>query len=331
MAVATVAAVIAVTEWHHASEALRDSRAQLVGATLEPIARLLKEDQAIIKELQAEPYTEKDNGILQSYLVKIRRDGVAKTAQMRQQLDQLAENNTALMTLSAAYSPYATTPAFAPEANKFHNYAVAWRDRWNSVMELFMAGGDYPAAGVPFPNGFPEAVQTEVAATRQAYCPETGSELAAGLRSRAIVEAQHSSKSLVAPDRPSKRSALIERTKRVDHPVVRMGALADDIETLRNVPEVLVSRGGPRVDDGNFDALAPMVRWDQIQPHGFLTPSHDLLIREVGKAGAQGLQCDDVGLQRIEQGTAERNSSSRSWALPGLHARTAACRLPAKG
>jgi hypothetical protein len=27
------------------------------------------------------------------------------------------------------------------EADRFRNYASAWRDRWNSVMELFMAGG----------------------------------------------------------------------------------------------------------------------------------------------------------------------------------------------
>ena len=28
----------------------------------------------------------------------------------------------------------------------------AWRDRWNSVMEIFMAGGNYPASGVSFPR-----------------------------------------------------------------------------------------------------------------------------------------------------------------------------------
>ena len=52
------------------------------------------------------------------------------------------------------------------EAGKFRNYASAWRDRWNSVMELFMAGGNYAASEVPFPSGFPDAVQAEIAAAR---------------------------------------------------------------------------------------------------------------------------------------------------------------------
>jgi hypothetical protein len=55
--------------------------------------RMTKDNQAIIKELQLEPLTEKDSGILESYLAKIRRDGVAKHADMMQRLDTLAENN----------------------------------------------------------------------------------------------------------------------------------------------------------------------------------------------------------------------------------------------
>lgn len=127
---------------------------------------LLKENQALIKELQSEPFTEKDSGILESYLAKIRRDGVAKHANMKQRLDQLAENNTAIVTLIKAYAPQARTAAFTAECDKFRNYASPWRDRWNSVMELFMAGGNYAVAGVPFPAGFPAAVDAEIAAAK---------------------------------------------------------------------------------------------------------------------------------------------------------------------
>jgi hypothetical protein len=49
------------------------------------------------------------------------------------------------------------------EGDKFRNYASAWRDRWNSVMELFMAGGNYAASEVPFPTAFPAAVHAEIA------------------------------------------------------------------------------------------------------------------------------------------------------------------------
>jgi hypothetical protein len=50
------------------------------------------------------------------------------------------------------------------ETDKFRRYAIAWRDRWNSVMELFMAGGNYPVAEVQFPPEFPAKIDTELAA-----------------------------------------------------------------------------------------------------------------------------------------------------------------------
>ena len=151
---------------HHEYEALAASRAQIVSSELTPIQTLLKENQALIQGLKSEPFTENDSGILESYLIKIRRDGVPKYADMKQRLDTLAESNTAIVTLAKAYAPHAQTPAFTVEADKFRNYASAWRDRWNSVMELFMAGGNYAVAGVPFPTGFPAAVDAEFAAAK---------------------------------------------------------------------------------------------------------------------------------------------------------------------
>src|SRR5271167_414387 len=160
---AVAAVLIGVFFSYRENQALR---AQFVEAELQPMAELLKEDQAILKELQAQPFTEPNSGILESYLAKIRRDGVPKHADMKQKLDQLAENNTAIVSLIKAYAPQAKTPAFVPEGDKFRNYASAWRDRWNSVMELFMAGGNYAASGVPFPAGFAAAVEAEIKAAR---------------------------------------------------------------------------------------------------------------------------------------------------------------------
>lgn len=165
LAVVSVAALAAGAAWHQARGALSESRTHVVASLLEPAAALLKENQALINELQAEPFREGDAGILASYLAKIRRDGVAKNAQMKQRLDQLADNNVSIVALISAYSPHAKTP-FTAEADKFRKYAAAWRDRWNSVMELFMAGGTYAAAEVPFPKGFPDTLRAEMAASR---------------------------------------------------------------------------------------------------------------------------------------------------------------------
>jgi hypothetical protein len=164
--IALAVALAAAAAWYQASTALNASRARLLATELQPLAALLQEDQALIQELQRDPFTEVDSDILESYLAKLRRDGVAKHADMRLRLDQLAENNTAIVTLIKAYAPRAQTAAFSAQADKFRNYAAAWRDRWNSVMELFMAGGNYPASSAPFPSGFPQAVQAEIAAAK---------------------------------------------------------------------------------------------------------------------------------------------------------------------
>ena len=166
LAVALVVAVGALGIMFYERSLLQEARARAVAGELQPIATLLKEDQAILEELHGEPFAEKDLGILESYLAKIRRDGVPKHADMKQKLDVLAENNTAIVTLIKAYAPSATKAGFVPEGDKFRNYASAWRDRWNSVMELFMAGGNYAAAGVPLPAEFPAAVEAEITAAK---------------------------------------------------------------------------------------------------------------------------------------------------------------------
>jgi hypothetical protein len=163
---ASIAALVALAFLHHEGRILRDARARVVASELRPIAMLLNENQALIHELRSEPLTEKESGLLASYLATIRRDGVAQHADMKQKLDTLAENNTAIVTLIKAYAPHTITPAFSAEADKFRNYASAWRDRWNSVFELFMAGGNYAVSGIQFPERFPEAVQAEIAAAR---------------------------------------------------------------------------------------------------------------------------------------------------------------------
>lgn len=162
---ATIIALLATADlWHHEHDALDTLRVQVVAGELQPIATLLNENQTLQQELQSEPCVDKDCGILEPYLANIRRDGIARHADMKQRLDTLADNNTAIVALIKAYTPHAKTPGFTIEADKFRNYASAWRDRWNSVMELFMAGGNFAASEVPFPAGFQEAVRVELSA-----------------------------------------------------------------------------------------------------------------------------------------------------------------------
>jgi hypothetical protein len=161
-----VLAALAAAFGYREHQAIGVARAQIVATELQPIATLLGENQELLRELNSEPFNEKGVGILQSYLAKIRRDGVPAHVDMKQKLDALAENNTAIVTLIKAYGPRVKTAAFTSTGDKFRNYASAWRDRWNSVMELFMAGGNYPAAEIPPPEGFLQVVQAEIAAAK---------------------------------------------------------------------------------------------------------------------------------------------------------------------
>jgi hypothetical protein len=133
-------------------------------SSLAAVDSLIKERALELAALQQPPYTEPNLGVMGSYLAKIRRDGLPKHAAMKQRMDALAANTTALQTLVDLYEPQATTVQYKAEAKKLRSYAVAWTDRWNSVMEIFMVGGNYPASEVPFPEGFEAAVTAELAA-----------------------------------------------------------------------------------------------------------------------------------------------------------------------
>lgn len=161
---AVVAAATAGTAWYHAVVSLRELRASV----LDPLAAILKEDRKLLQELHADDATDKPSGILGSYLASIRADGLPKHAEMKQRLDRLAENNAAILALINVYTPHAKTAEYKIQTDEFRRYAIAWRDRWNSVMELFMAGGNYPVAEVPFPPEFPAAVDAELAAVAHA-------------------------------------------------------------------------------------------------------------------------------------------------------------------
>src|SRR6202042_1733644 len=100
---ALIVALVATSFWYSEHRELHASRVQFRIAELQPIAMLLKENMDLMRELKSEPFRENDSGILESYLVKIRRDGVSKHADMKQRLDVLAENNTAIITLIKAY------------------------------------------------------------------------------------------------------------------------------------------------------------------------------------------------------------------------------------
>ena len=143
LVVLLVGAAIAGT-WHYAKAELRTRDREDL---LQPIAALLDDDRKLLNELKAAGAGDSDSVLLETYLARIRADGAAQHALMKQRIDALVNNNTVIVALLARYAPRARTSAFRVASEKFTDYASRFRDRWQSVFEIFMAGGKLPAAG----------------------------------------------------------------------------------------------------------------------------------------------------------------------------------------
>ena len=159
--IALAAALICPIGWFHEHQLLREVRQTLISDTLDPVSEMLKENATLTQELRSAPYAEEDHDFVSAYMIKIRHDGVPKHSDMKQRIDRLVNNNTAMLALLAKYSTHAKTAAFRGSAERFRDYAISLRDRWQSVPEIFMAGGNLRAVGPLFPSDFPEAIAAE--------------------------------------------------------------------------------------------------------------------------------------------------------------------------
>jgi len=155
-AVAAAALLLSV----HAHREL--ARVEAIAPTaIASIAALVAAREDLLLELQSPPFAEPGHGALDAFLMRIRRDGVPKHVEMKRRLDALADNATALQTLINLYAPRARTTAFSAELPALQQYVTVWHERWNSVMELYMAGGNLPAADPVWPKSFRQAIEIE--------------------------------------------------------------------------------------------------------------------------------------------------------------------------
>jgi hypothetical protein len=170
LAITSIVVVVSAAGWYRAENAARSTTKiaadRLVADYLRPIESLVSDDEAIIKELEGERNAEKDSGILDSYMARVRRDGVSKNSGMKQRIDALVNNNTAVLALLSTYSTHARTTMFKISADRFRDYSISLRDRWQSVLEIFMAGGALPSDSPAFPTDLAGAIQAEISTYR---------------------------------------------------------------------------------------------------------------------------------------------------------------------
>lgn len=155
-----VALVVSVGSYRSVADIQR-ARVLTSVSILESITSQLDEQAALRSELQGAQFGATATSALGAYLARIRQDGMPAHSDMRHKLGALSRSNVAILTLLDLYEPYAKTTGFKAEARAFRSYAIAWNDRWDSVMEYFMAGGNLPASDAPFPDGFRAAAEAE--------------------------------------------------------------------------------------------------------------------------------------------------------------------------
>jgi hypothetical protein len=119
------------------------------------------------RELQQARFVERGEGAIESYLAKIRRDGLPAHDDMKQKLVALARLNTEVVALADVYELHARTPALRLATKEFSRYAIVWNDRWESVPDYFMAGGKLPAATLFASTDLAAAVDAELALLRR--------------------------------------------------------------------------------------------------------------------------------------------------------------------
>ena len=149
--------------WHHAKAELRTRGRE---GLLQLIASLLDDDSKLLSELKAAGAAEPRSVLLNTFLARIRTNDVPTSALMKRRIDALVNNNRVIVALLARYAPRARTSAFKAAAEKFTDYASRFRDRWQSVFEIFMDSGRHRAAGSAFPTAFADVLAAESAAER---------------------------------------------------------------------------------------------------------------------------------------------------------------------
>ncbi len=100
-----------------------------------------------------------DQSILNRYLRDIRRDGPAAHAGAKRKIDELASNTEALVTLLDAYAPASKPGPLKNHTEEFRRYASVWLDRKNSIMDLYLLGGNFPPGEPEFPKELIQALK----------------------------------------------------------------------------------------------------------------------------------------------------------------------------
>jgi hypothetical protein len=144
------------------SEELRATNERLLRDYLLPIQVDLQDTKSISTQLrdQCEP----GQGILESYVIKVRRDGNEKNVIMFGLMTDLVGKNAEIVSLLEGYAKNgnALTDDFITQSAAFREHARTYGVRFKALPAYIGIGGQLPN-WEPFPQQFPDALNHEIA------------------------------------------------------------------------------------------------------------------------------------------------------------------------
>jgi len=133
---------------------------RLINEYLSKMQLKLEETKSLSDQLNHD-YLVPGWGILESYVLKARKDGHDKHALMFRLISNVAQRDAELVSLLEGYEPYTLTDEFKIQAAEFREHARTYVIRFEAIPKTVENGQQLPVWKV-FPNGFPVALKKEI-------------------------------------------------------------------------------------------------------------------------------------------------------------------------
>jgi len=137
---------------------------QATKATLPDVYRQitlrLTEHDRLIAEWKVDKRTP-ESAFLETFLAGIRHDGFAFHTAEKQRLNSIAENLQQISGLLQVYKPQRSADEFEKARGDFEKFSAAWTDREQSILGLYLLGGELPREPLSFPISFRAMLASE--------------------------------------------------------------------------------------------------------------------------------------------------------------------------
>ncbi len=123
------------------------------------LASELAEHERLLAALEKRGAGASGSAALGNYLNLARKDGVSKHGALRADLNALERNTSRILAYLDLYEPEVSDSARLNAIRATRVYAIAWLDREDSLLELYMLGGGYGVSAPTYPAELRELIE----------------------------------------------------------------------------------------------------------------------------------------------------------------------------